>query len=751
MTASDASERMMERFRGSSRGHLFYLQTGAAPTGQKTEGRYSMPAGPATVEHWRAHLAGASGLGVVPLLDDGLCEWGAIDIDDRAIDHAKLAMRLYKMELPLVVLRSKSGGAHLYLFCREPCRADIVQGKLKELAHGLGIASKVDMFFPAQLKWASARDKGSGINMPYFGGAATDRYAITASGKHLNVEDFLHYAGECAVTVDELAHVKIAEDEAAHDDSLWKGAPRSLVKVACQPGGVTDGERNKVLFKIAIYLRERFGIEAFGDKLHEYNDRFLSPPLGAREVDGIAQSVARHPNYESPGASTADDVNAGIDELNASHAQVVVGDKVAIIWEQEDGRWSLIAPSTLRAWYAHRRVQVDGEKWKPLVDVWEHSERRRRYRGIVFEPPPADEPFGQFNTWRGLTVPCSDSGSCDLFLAHLRDNVCNGDDHLYQWVLCFFADLIQRPGRKSGVTLVLLGDEGVGKTIVGRHVGFLLGDAYTVLEKQEQLLGRFNSAVARRVLIQLEEAVWAGSHQAASALKHLITSDKILLEMKGHEPVMISNYARLLITSNEQWAVPAALKQRRYGVLKVSDARKEDHAYFAAIEDELAADNNAGYGALRAFLEAYPINDALLAKVPQTDALRGQQLHSLTAEQQWFVSVLSRGMLPGDWQGQGVAQAERIYDHFIATARRHGETRRASEMVISRLLREWVPALVHRRHHIPEVGLVNVMRFPPLSETRAAFQAATGYAGPWPEDEGTPGSWTADTRGVEER
>ena len=89
---------------------------------------------------WREHLAGAlRGLGVIPLLGDGeSVKWAAIDIDVNDIDHACLEAKAVELGLPLVVCRSKSGGAHCYLFLEQPCPAKDVVDALTNWSAALG-------------------------------------------------------------------------------------------------------------------------------------------------------------------------------------------------------------------------------------------------------------------------------------------------------------------------------------------------------------------------------------------------------------------------------------------------------------------------------------------------------------------------------------------------------------------------------------------------------------------------------------
>jgi hypothetical protein len=80
------------------------------------------------------------------------------------------------------------------------------------------------------------------------------------------------------------------------------------------------------------------------------------------------------------------------------------------------------------------------------IAVAEHTQRRE-YAGLVFAPG-RDVP-GYFDLWRGYAVEPR-RGDCSKFLAHLRDNVCRGDDALYGWVVGWFAQIVQQPDKKLG-------------------------------------------------------------------------------------------------------------------------------------------------------------------------------------------------------------------------------------------------------------------------------------------------------------
>ena len=88
---------------------------------------------------WSAHLEGKGpALGIIPITQNNDCRWGCIDIDEYNFDHLSLIQSIRKLNLPLIVCRSKSGGAHVFLFTKENIPASLMQSKLKEIAIVLG-------------------------------------------------------------------------------------------------------------------------------------------------------------------------------------------------------------------------------------------------------------------------------------------------------------------------------------------------------------------------------------------------------------------------------------------------------------------------------------------------------------------------------------------------------------------------------------------------------------------------------------
>lgn len=118
---------------------------------------------------WDDHLSGRQSVGIVAIDENNSCVWGAIDVDEYQLDLKDLSKKLAKQELPLILCRSKSGGAHIYIFLQEPVAASMLQRKLRQLAAAIGYGQAE--IFPKQTQLLLERgDRGSTLNMPYFGG-----------------------------------------------------------------------------------------------------------------------------------------------------------------------------------------------------------------------------------------------------------------------------------------------------------------------------------------------------------------------------------------------------------------------------------------------------------------------------------------------------------------------------------------------------------------------------------------------------
>lgn len=280
--------RFLQLFAGLERSHgLYTVPVGAATTekGKLHDTKWARTVhAPITETLWEQHLAGSIGLGIVPIRDDGTCLFGAVDVDVYPIDLPALAASINELGLPLIVCRTKSGGAHLYLFLTEPTPAPLVRDKLRAFSNALSLNPTTEIF-PKQDRLTPDSD-GSWINCPYQSGNRSTRYALGPDGVSLTPEAFLEYAHNQSVGVQELTTFEIAVEE-NEVNSDFEGGPPCLQTLSQR--GFGDWQ-NQGLFNVAVFLRKKYG-DAWATHLEAYNNKYMHPPEPIGGVLNIIKSV----------------------------------------------------------------------------------------------------------------------------------------------------------------------------------------------------------------------------------------------------------------------------------------------------------------------------------------------------------------------------------------------------------------------------------------------------------------------------
>lgn len=280
--------RLYDLFRGSDIAHgTFEVKGVERGTDGKKKGQARVLREPATVEKWAEHLNGGVGLGVIPIRSDNNCQWGAIDIDDYKTDHKALVQTLRKHNVPAVVGRSKSGGAHIWFFLSEPIPAADMQHKLQGLAASLG---KADCeIFPKQASILADRgDTGNFLNMPYHNGTKNMRFGFNDEGEGLTAEEFVDYASRFVQTPDAFYSIDVSFG-VTDGEHLPEGPPclQYLAK-----NGFVAGSRNNALFNLGVYARQA-DADNWESLVQKYNLDYLKPPLARSEVDAVIKQLKK--------------------------------------------------------------------------------------------------------------------------------------------------------------------------------------------------------------------------------------------------------------------------------------------------------------------------------------------------------------------------------------------------------------------------------------------------------------------------
>lgn len=337
-----------------------------------------------------------------------------------------------------------------------------------------------------------------------------------------------------------------------------------------------------------------------------------------------------------------------VHEFNAEMALVAIGGKARILIDggplATPSSLSLMAVSDARQMFLNRGEIRSGKKKIRKFDYWLQSPERRHYSRIVFDPNGSLET--EYNLWRGWPLqPINNPDGCQHFLRHVRNVICSQDSMLYEYVLTWLADAIKNPKSKPGVAMVLQSpEEGTGKSLFAKYILKMFGRYGLTITNTEHLFGKHNFNLSNKLMVFADESVWAGNHSHRGILNNLITGDQISFEPKGVDGFSLDSYMRLIMSTNQDWAVPASMSARRFLVLQVDPIKMGDFDYFDKIVQELETD---GPACLMAYLMDYK-SKVHLRQVPQTEGLLRNKLITLERDNPvaaWWLAKLRTGKL----------------------------------------------------------------------------------------------------------
>lgn len=233
--------------------------------GEKRKGSSYTEKTAITDEVYEEHIKGTKSIGIVPLTGDNKVWFAAIDIDVYPLDPRRFCFFFAEYSLPFTVFKSKSGGAHAFIFFAKETEARAVIQQLERTVSLLGLPKDTEIF-PKQ---ASTEAIGNWINLPYFDAYNTTRYAYDDEGNPLGFEEAMELAWSRRTSVGALKE--------ALTRMPFSEAPPCLQRLYLS-GLVTEENhnRNKFLFNTCVYLKSR-NPDDYEERLKAVNNSLATP------------------------------------------------------------------------------------------------------------------------------------------------------------------------------------------------------------------------------------------------------------------------------------------------------------------------------------------------------------------------------------------------------------------------------------------------------------------------------------------
>ena len=423
--------------------------------------------------------------------------------------------------------------------------------------------------------------------------------------------------------------------------------------------------------------------------------------------------------------------NAVLQEMNDRHAIIenVGGASVIASWEPSkiNPKWMKLVyqgKDSFLLRYSNRKVLVDypggGSGHVGLGQWWLCHGDRTQYRGVIFAPAGEKVVEGCLNLWQDWGVAAK-PGQWPKIKAHIG---LVGGEH-WEYLLRWIAWAFQHPAEQAEVALVLIGLKGVGKETLAKVLQRVFGAHAFQVTSREEVIGKFNGHLEDCILLVADEAYWGGDKRCVGRLQGMITEARLPIERKGYDLTEVKNMLHIIMLAEPGWVIPAGQYERRYAAFDVSAAERGNRSYFSALNAEIDGDGPAAmlYDLLR-----FPLGDWHPRMIPEGllkgAALRKQQGLTLPPLEQWYLSILHRGVLPGALPNR----ANTTYTKSLMDdANQHGGQRLRydlTDVMLRNFLtdKERIGATCFKFRSA--VG--NGWAFPPLTEARSAWSKIWG-------------------------
>ncbi len=410
-----------------------------------------------------------------------------------------------------------------------------------------------------------------------------------------------------------------------------------------------------------------------------------------------------------------------IEEMNKKYA-VIHTKSTYILVEKDDNTYVLDSRASLIHLHENDFFEDAEGKTKNKAKFWLKHPNRRTYKNLIFDPTRPGHYDGNYNIFLGYSIEPK-KGDCSLYWEHVREIICNGNEIHYKYVKKWMASVVQKPDLLA-TALVLRGLQGTGKNKFVEYFGQIFGKHFLTITSLNHIVGRFNAHLQNAYLILANEAIWGGDKREVGALKSIITDPTIFIEAKGKDGFQIKNCRHLIVCSNEDWAVPMDLDDRRFFVLDISPKHKEDTKYFKALHDQMS---NEGVDALLYDLLHEDLNDFTPRIMPLNDAGFDMKMKSASSIEQYIYESLKAGSwdvragVPvGDF---GDKACQILYGHYKEWCDEEG-LKKKSSAEFGKVLKKLIPSV--KKERPTEEGIrIWTYLFPSLKHCRIEFQQFT--------------------------
>ena len=299
---------------------------------------------------------------------------------------------------------------------------------------------------------------------------------------------------------------------------------------------------------------------------------------------------------------------------------------------------------------------------KSFIDLWLKDPTIKIYDKVGFFPNVNECPETIFNLFKpfvastitnisniseiSLLHDYTDTNTDTSYLQHVLNHIkllVNDDDECYEFLLDWFADIIQNPSKINGVAVIINGQHGCGKDLlISWYATHILGMhlCYRTARPQKDIFDTFNSARLNKLLIHVEEAnKFVIDNVNVEEFKSMITcphwsNRKMRQDVEKND----INYNRFILSTNNSDPLRIDETERRFFAVRASSAKCNNMEYFTGLLNimSMSSVKKSFYD----LLATRDISKRNWLKIPQTDYLRSAKLSNICNVYHFLHSLL---------------------------------------------------------------------------------------------------------------
>lgn len=195
--------------------------------------------------------------------------------------------------------------------------------------------------------------------------------------------------------------------------------------------------------------------------------------------------------------------------------------------------------------------------------------------------------FNLFTGYKNVRLLQFDVGQFEMIQKHIFDIWANQDDTVYNYIVNWFAHLVQYPNERMDIALIIKSEQGAGKNIIIDFIGNkVIGSKYYMyITQMDDLFKRFNSQFMNKLLTCVDEIKSSDitKNNICDKLEACITRTKLNVEKKGVDIISVSDYNNYIFLTNRDIPLLINRDDWQFFAIDCNNSKIGDTEYFTKL------------------------------------------------------------------------------------------------------------------------------------------------------------------------